>query len=432
MSNDLDQFYETLGLSPGASQHDVKEAFRDLAEVWHPDRFAHDPRLQQKAEEKLKEINEAYEHLRNFRPQKSGARTSRPTQRKYSPRSQPQSPGQPGEPPPESPISSEQTRKRTHTWWILILLVLIVACLVYLILHSKRTSSPESASAKAGPSSTQAPPAHTPSPVPEQGAPHMGQREPHDVAKQAKERVDKVIDKYLSTTEPTPKSPDTPQQKTDPDESGRVGKKAQPVLPQQPIANPTNRGSSGSFFTIGSTKDEVIVIQGTPDSFTGSSFRYGTSDVHFKDGYVASWYNGYPRLRVRLLPTTMSSTDYITGGSTKDEVLSVQGTPDSFSKDRFRYGTSDVYFSYDRVAGWYYGYPRLKVRLIPSAPPRATDYFTIGSTRDDVIHVQGTPDSFSADRFRYGTSDVHFRDGRIVNWYSGYPKLKVRMQPGQQ
>ena len=58
-----DRFYELLGVPPGASRQELKAAYRDLTKVWHPDRFAHDPRLQQKAEEKLKEINEAYEHL---------------------------------------------------------------------------------------------------------------------------------------------------------------------------------------------------------------------------------------------------------------------------------------------------------------------------------------------------------------------------------
>ena len=52
-----------LGLAPGASAQEIKAAYRDLAKVWHPDRFAHDPRLQQKAQEQLKEINEAYGRL---------------------------------------------------------------------------------------------------------------------------------------------------------------------------------------------------------------------------------------------------------------------------------------------------------------------------------------------------------------------------------
>jgi hypothetical protein len=55
--------YDVLGVKPGVSDRELKAAHRDLAKVWHPDRFLHDPRLQEKAQEKLKEINEAYEQL---------------------------------------------------------------------------------------------------------------------------------------------------------------------------------------------------------------------------------------------------------------------------------------------------------------------------------------------------------------------------------
>lgn len=63
MNDELDRCYKLLGVAPGASGQELKEAYRDLAKVWHPDRFSHDPRLQQKAQEKLKEINEAYARL---------------------------------------------------------------------------------------------------------------------------------------------------------------------------------------------------------------------------------------------------------------------------------------------------------------------------------------------------------------------------------
>lgn len=55
--------YEILGVKPGVSVQELKAAHRDLAKVWHPDRFGHDVRLQKKAQEKLKEINEAYDQL---------------------------------------------------------------------------------------------------------------------------------------------------------------------------------------------------------------------------------------------------------------------------------------------------------------------------------------------------------------------------------
>jgi len=65
--NELTKCYDLLGLTPGASPEELKAAHRDLAKVWHPDRFLHDPRLRQKAQEKLKEINEAYDQLRSGR-----------------------------------------------------------------------------------------------------------------------------------------------------------------------------------------------------------------------------------------------------------------------------------------------------------------------------------------------------------------------------
>ena len=63
MSAELNKCYELLGVKPGVSVAELKAAYRDMAKVWHPDRFGHDERLQKKAQEKLKEINDAYEQL---------------------------------------------------------------------------------------------------------------------------------------------------------------------------------------------------------------------------------------------------------------------------------------------------------------------------------------------------------------------------------
>jgi len=63
-----DIHYKVLEVEPGASQNEIKQAYKDLAKVWHPDRFTDNPRLQQKAEEKLKQINTAYEFLKSYQP----------------------------------------------------------------------------------------------------------------------------------------------------------------------------------------------------------------------------------------------------------------------------------------------------------------------------------------------------------------------------
>ena len=62
----INRCIEILGLKPGAPQEEVNEAYRDLVNVWHPDRFEGNPRLQKKAEEKLKEINAAYKYIKSF------------------------------------------------------------------------------------------------------------------------------------------------------------------------------------------------------------------------------------------------------------------------------------------------------------------------------------------------------------------------------
>src|SRR6476659_6909167 len=60
-------YYEVLGLSRGASEQDIKSAFRRLAKDCHPDRNHGDS----DAERKFKELNEAYEALKD--PQKRAA-----------------------------------------------------------------------------------------------------------------------------------------------------------------------------------------------------------------------------------------------------------------------------------------------------------------------------------------------------------------------
>lgn len=54
--------YEVLGIKPGASQDEIKSAYRKLIKQYHPDKFIDNP-LKNLAEEKMIEINEAYDAL---------------------------------------------------------------------------------------------------------------------------------------------------------------------------------------------------------------------------------------------------------------------------------------------------------------------------------------------------------------------------------
>lgn len=61
-----DKYYKTLGLEKNCSDEDIKKAYRKLAMVWHPDKHVtSSPEKQKIAEDKFKEINNAYEILSN-------------------------------------------------------------------------------------------------------------------------------------------------------------------------------------------------------------------------------------------------------------------------------------------------------------------------------------------------------------------------------
>ena len=62
-----DQALRILGLERTATSVEIKQAYRDLAKVWHPDRSPNDPRLQEKAQETLKRVNEAYQRIQGRR-----------------------------------------------------------------------------------------------------------------------------------------------------------------------------------------------------------------------------------------------------------------------------------------------------------------------------------------------------------------------------
>lgn len=60
--------YQVLGVSPSATDEQIKNVYRELARKYHPDNYVNNP-LADLAQEKMKEINEAYDQIQRQRKQ---------------------------------------------------------------------------------------------------------------------------------------------------------------------------------------------------------------------------------------------------------------------------------------------------------------------------------------------------------------------------
>jgi outer membrane protein assembly factor BamE (lipoprotein component of BamABCDE complex) len=182
------------------------------------------------------------------------------------------------------------------------------------------------------------------------------------------------------------------------------------------------------YFTVGSTKDEVLAVQGTPTRLGDYQWAYGLSTVEFRNDRVVSW-NIFAtnRLHLKMIHSSIVPDGYFTVGSTKDEVLAVQGTPTKIGDYQWGYGLSTVEFRNDRVVSWnIFATNPLRTKMVSSIAPNPYGYFTVGSTKDEVLAVQGTPTKVGDYQWGYGLSTVEFRNDRVVSWTVRNSRLNAK------
>ena len=351
-----------LGITNTATNAELRSAYRDLAKVWHPDRWGHDQPLQARAQEKLKNINLAYDLLlsgaQRVPPGPPGPPASKPhAPQQDQPSGRERSDNVPPRPSPfhqETPRQGSAAAGRVNTapidggiFVVIIGFTLLLA--VAIIQSSIKVEIPTTPAPSVTKQLQNRRPASSDSKEVFPVAEDAKTRPKTDALEQgrpaAEESTDLRVDKQIATTIPftSPKPLVTTETTT-------------PVPVPAPSAPELQRSSiPAGYFTVGSTKDEVLAAQGTPSELNNTVWKYGSSSVFFQGDRVTRWdvWPGSP-LKVRLLPSggTTTRREYFTVGSTKDEVLAAQGTPSELGETVWKYGSSSVYFRAGLAIKW--------------------------------------------------------------------------------
>jgi hypothetical protein len=137
----ISAYLELLDLPDAFTEAQLKQAYHDLVQVWHPDKHSHNERLRKKADEKMKEINQAYEVLQSrlidgmFRFERSTGRPASQTSGTGPPGGHPPPPPTHTEPAESAPADSPHTATASYEpkglrgnafWFLLIGLMLLI------------------------------------------------------------------------------------------------------------------------------------------------------------------------------------------------------------------------------------------------------------------------------------------------------------------
>ena len=398
--------FQLLGLRFGAPPEEVKKAYKAFVKTWHPDLFAQGSPKQQRAEERLKDVNAAYRRIRN--DWEAEVPESKPEPRSPTPpperhQSKPAT-GTSGVPSASLswflkrgweqvrtavrapfPKTSQPSSKALRSWMVFLLFLSLLGTLIFM----------------------------EPSPVPDHRSKplHSPKRDTPPPA-----LPDPVLPEATAPSETPDQAPVTSQQIPD---------------DRSPALDPEPASQERTFFTLGSSKGEVLRIQGKPAKVYGQTWVYGLSDITFRDGRVWRYHNFDGTLRVQIVPSVSTQNrhnlDSFSLGATRDVVLQVQGTPTHIEGNKWSYGFSEVYFKDGIVVGFNNFFNNLKIAMRPSQGFQTTPakgYFTVGSSRDEVLAVQGTPTVVQGNLWSYQLSDVLFVDGKVrtANDFSGILK----------
>jgi len=282
--DDYSASYATLGVDPDTDWQTLRRRYKRLIGQWHPDRFSGDTASREIAEERSKQITIAYQTLWKYRRQHGVL----PPRKRATEDKGVQGPRRQADP------ASDRTHSFDHA-------------------ETRPMGATVSAPSKSA-----------------------GRRRVA-FAFLAVVAALYLAERYAGPTAPEDRRPkDTPER---------------PELATQAPA--VSAGSEGHWIWPGSTLGEVYAVQGVPTFTQGDTWHYGKSQIRFAHGKVISWsqHADNPLRIARDQPVQMQEGTFEVG-STKDEVRAIQGTPVTETETVWDYGPSRVHFRNSRVIHW--------------------------------------------------------------------------------
>jgi len=332
---------QTLGLDTHAERTEIERTYRVLVKVWHPDRFQSDPKLRVEAEEKLKAINSAYAYL-----------GSAPAQRRRPARA-PAASAQSAKAGATAPAAQPPPirRERSLLWAPLLassllarLFVLVCALVVLSIAaigaDSYLSNSPETGRQYNAFKSDL-----------RWGMAVAWNKVRNNLTQSWKRSDSKAPDQTSAATGQAPAGP-SPKPATNPQA---------PV----PVHMPAIRMP---YVTVGLSRDEVAGVLGMPLVSTEGELEYTGARFFLHNGTVVGWkLESAAQLKhVRLWPDGKidPAIKAFTMGSPRNVVIAVQGTPTLLTESKLGYGGSEVFLQDGRVVGWNDNHASIRLRVV--------------------------------------------------------------------
>jgi hypothetical protein len=290
MRKQYTKYYRTLGVEPGVTWAQLRKAYKGLVNTWHPDRFQQDPRQKNLAEERTKEITQSYQELAEYYKEfgvlpHAAKAMETPVTDGLSPQNSPDAHPVHENQDIEIPTVVNTPPKAHKSHWdklnVRIMATTVLAGIAYLVWQGVPWERPDDLSLTKKP---------------------MQQSDGNNIDEDSGQHVPADV----------------------------------------------------KYFTYGAPLGEVYAIQGVPTKAEQDIWYYGKSKVYFAKGKVLYWEEDPNNpLKAKITQgNEKTNARFFEKGSSKSEVLAVQGKPDRDAGNVWDYGVSRVYFDKDRVKGW--------------------------------------------------------------------------------